>query len=306
MENYLLGGLSSSIATIFTNPLEVIKTRLQLQGELKAKGRHVEPYKNFLQGFIQIAKHESIKALQKGLVPSLYFQFSLNACRLGIYQTACENNLTKNSKGNESIIKAAFFGGVGGTIGQALASPFFMVRNQIQSAAAQEIAVGYQHHHESMSKALRKIYLQHGISGLYRGVLVTIPRGMLGSGTQIAAFGCTKDILNRYSELNPTIISFISSCVAGTLMTIVMHPFDSISTRIYNQKTNVSGQGMYYKGVIDCLMKIIKFEGFRGLYKGFWPHYVRMGTHSVLVLVFFDELKALKSRLQKKITIEND
>lgn len=60
---------------------KVIKTRLQLQGELKAKGHHIEPYKNFLQGLVQIAKHDGISSLQKGLSASLCFQFILNACR---------------------------------------------------------------------------------------------------------------------------------------------------------------------------------------------------------------------------------
>lgn len=100
MDNILLGGLSSSFATVFTNPLEVssefdfkvldenffyffqvIKTRLQLQGELAKKGAAVKPYKNFLQGFVQIAKHDGYLALQRGLSASLCFQFVLNSCR---------------------------------------------------------------------------------------------------------------------------------------------------------------------------------------------------------------------------------
>ncbi|CAG9807560.1 unnamed protein product [Chironomus riparius] len=297
MENILLGGFSSSIATIFTNPLEVIKTRLQLQGELKAKGHHIEPYKNFLQGLTQIAKHDGMSALQKGLSASLCFQFILNACRLGVYTTAYESGWTRSSNGDVSIIKSAFFGGIGGTLGQGIASPFFMIRNQLQSAAVKEIAVGYQHKHQTMSSAFQKIYNAHGISGLYRGVLVVIPRGCLGSGSQIAAFGYSKDVLQRKTNLNPTAISFISSCIAGTVMTIIMHPPDVISTRLYNQGTNSSGQGLNYTGVIDCFIKTVKNEGFKGLYKGFFPHYLRLGTHSVLVLVFFDELKALKSKL---------
>ena len=80
-------------------------------------------------------------------------------------------------------------------------------------------------------------------------------------------------------------------------MTIIMHPPDVISTRLYNQGTNASGQGLIYSGVIDCFIKTVKSEGFKGLYKGFLPHYLRLGTHSVLVLVFFDELKALKLKL---------
>lgn len=70
-----------------------------------------------------------------------------------------------------------------------------------------------------------------------------------------------------------------------------------MSTRLYNQGISKSGQGIYYSGVIDCFIKIVRTEGIRGLYKGFIPHYLRLGPHAMLVLLFFDELKALKMRL---------
>lgn len=223
---------------------------------------------------------------------------SLINSRLGIYTTAYENGWTRDKHGNVSLIKSALFGGVGGTIGQALASPFFMLRNQLQSASVEKIAVGYQHRHESFFEAFAKIYRQHGIAGLYRGVLVTVPRGMMGSGTQIATFGWTKDFLQRkFSDIDQMTISFISGAVAGTAMAIAMNPTDVISTRLYNQGVNASGKGIYYSGVIDCFMKILKTEGLRGFYKGFWPHYIRIGPHSALVLLFFDELKLLKGRI---------
>lgn len=196
-------------------------------------------------------------------------------------------------------MKSALFGGIGGTIGQALASPFFMLRNQLQSASVDKIAVGYQHKHDGFVQAFGKIYKAHGIAGLYRGVLVTVPRGMMGSGTQIATFGWTKDFLQRkFPGSDQTTISFISGACAGTAMAIAMNPTDVISTRLYNQGVSATGKGIYYSGVIDCFVKILKAEGVRGFYKGFWPHYIRIGPHSALVLLFFDELKALKGRLR--------
>lgn len=190
---------------------------------------------------------------------------------LGIYTSAYERGWTKSKDGTVSLLKSAFFGGVGGTIGQALASPFFMLRNQLQSASVEKIAVGYQHKHDGFIQAFLKVYKAHGVTGLYRGVLVTVPRGMMGSGTQIATFGWTKDYLQRkFSHLDPTIISFISGATAGTAMAIAMNPTDVISTRLYNQGVNASGKGIYYSGVIDCFVKILKTEGFRGFYKGFW------------------------------------
>lgn len=217
---------------------------------------------------------------------------------MGIYTTAYESGWTRNKEGHVCIIRSALAGGIGGTIGQALASPFFMLRNQLQSASVDKIAVGYQHKHGGLIQAFGKTYKAHGIAGLYRGVLVTIPRGMMGSGTQIATFGWTKDFLQRkLPNLDQTAVSLISGATAGTAMAVAMNPTDVISTRLYNQGVNASGKGIYYSGVIDCFIKIFKAEGFGGFYKGFWPHYIRIGPHSALVLLFFDELKAFKGNI---------
>lgn len=101
-----------------------------------------------------------------------------------------------------------------------------MLRNHLQSSSVKNIAVGYQHKHESFTQAFLKIYRMYGFTGLYRGVLITVPRGMMGSGSQIASFSYIKDVLQRNfsEELNPTTISLISGCVAGTVMTIFMNP----------------------------------------------------------------------------------
>lgn len=40
------------------------------------------------------------------------------------------------------------------------------------------------------------------------------------------------------------------------------------------------------------MVKIYKSEGFMAFYKGLGPMYLRLGPHSVLCLVFFDQLRA--------------
>lgn len=323
LNDFVLGGVSSSAATIFTNPLEVnisipsqtllclinnrlkitqlhqqttatkhnyanmkhfnvkfrpffqvVKTRIQLQGELGLSNK--KPYTSIPQALVQIAKNDGWSGLQKGLVPSLYFQFLLNSCRLGIYNTAFDMGLTKEPNGRVSIIRSALWGATGGFAGAALANPFFMLKTHLQSAAKQEIAVGHQHRHTGMFSALNDIFRKHGIRGLYRGVSVNLPRALLGSGGQLAAFGYTKDFLERnYSQVMPAAtISIVSGAIAGTVMAITMTPPDVLATRLYNQGVDAGGKGLYYKGVVDCLIKVVKSEGPMALYKGFWPHYV--------------------------------
>ncbi|XP_035911605.1 solute carrier family 25 member 35-like [Anopheles stephensi] len=297
--DFLLGGVGSMAATLITNPLEVVKTRMQLQGELAAKGTYHKPYRSVVDAFITIAKKDGYAALQKGLAPSLCFQFILNSCRLGIYNTANEHGWTKQRNGNQSILKSAFWGATGGFVGSALASPFFMLRTHLQSQAKAEIAVGYQHQHTGMISAMKDIFKKHGIQGLYRGVAVTMPRALLGSGGQLAAFGYTKDFLERrpiVAKQSETFVSTVAGAVGGTVMAVTMTPPDVIATRLYNQGVDAGGRGIYYNGVVDCFIKILKAEGVAGLYKGFWPHYMRIGPHATLVLLFFDELKTMRRK----------
>lgn len=59
----------------------MIKTRLQLQGELTKQGTYIRNYRGTLHGFVQVARHDGMQGLQKGLSAALGFQFVLNAFR---------------------------------------------------------------------------------------------------------------------------------------------------------------------------------------------------------------------------------
>ena len=53
----ILGGVSTSCACFFSNPLEVVKTRMQLQGELQARGSYMVHYRNVFHAFYTIARY---------------------------------------------------------------------------------------------------------------------------------------------------------------------------------------------------------------------------------------------------------
>lgn len=217
--------------------------------------------------------------------------------RLGIYNTALDLKWMHTKNGDISMAKALFWGGSGGVVGAYLSSPFYMVKTQLQSKAAQSIAVGYQHKHNSMTAALKDIYKQNGIRGLWRGADSTIPRAALGSGAQMATFGVTKEFLrSRDLVVNPVANSFAAGAIAGSVMSLAITPPDVITTRMLNQGVDANGKGLLYKSTLDCFLKVVKIEGLFGLYKGFWPNYMRIGPHSTLVLLFFDELLYFRNK----------
>lgn len=83
--DFLMSGVAACGACVFTNPLEVVKTRMQLQGELQAPGTYQRHYRNVFHAFFTIGKVDGLAALQKGLGPALLYQFLMNGIRLGTY-----------------------------------------------------------------------------------------------------------------------------------------------------------------------------------------------------------------------------
>lgn len=51
---------------------------------------------------------------------------------------------------------------------------------------------------------------------------------------------------------------------------------------------------------MDCVTKIYNAEGLSAFYKGIGPMYLRLGPHSVLCLVFWDEFKQLYNNFQQR------
>jgi solute carrier family 25 protein 34/35 len=125
---FVLGGVAAIGAGFFTNPLDVIKTRLQLQGELQARGMYTVHYRGFIHAFYAVAKADGVLALQKGLIPALWYQLCLNGVRLGTYDFAEKRGWTTNTAGKTSTPKCIIVGALAGCAGAFTGSPFYLVR----------------------------------------------------------------------------------------------------------------------------------------------------------------------------------
>lgn len=74
-----------------------------------------------------------------------------------------------------------------------------------------------------------------------------------------------------------------------------MNPFDVISTRLYSQRV-VNGKGELYAGVFDCAKKTYKSEGLRGFYKGWTAQYFRIGPHTIITFLLWENAKAIAAQ----------
>ncbi|KAJ3644136.1 hypothetical protein Zmor_026808 [Zophobas morio] len=299
--DFIIGGLAAMGASVFSNPFDVLKTRMQLQGELKARGHHAIHYKNTFHAAYVVAKNEGIRGLQKGLGTALIMHSVRNSVRLGTYQSLSNHGFICDSEGKTILYKSLLASSFSGAAGAFFGSPFFLIKTQLQSQAAEAIAVGHQHGHSGLTAALRTIYVKHGIKGLWRGANATMLRAVAGSSAQLTSFAKAKDFLREYEVFRHSTVltAFGASIVGGIVQTLCMTPFDLVSTRLYNQGTDIHGNGTLYKGIIDCFIKTYKSEGFVGLYKGVGANYMRLAPHGAFCLVFWDILKDLQNTYLK-------
>ncbi|XP_011300480.1 solute carrier family 25 member 35-like [Fopius arisanus] len=296
---FTIAALAAVGAGFFTNPIDVVKIRLQLQGELEARGTYQKFYKNTFHAGYVISKNEGILALQSGLGSALAFQVVLNGIRLGSYKAARTYGFTLNDKGETDILRTAVLSGLSGCVGAVLGSPFYLVKTRMQAQSAEVIAVGFQHGHTSETAAFRSLWREGGLAGLYQRCFANCPRIFVGSATQLTMFSLITDWLKPFQifDNRPLTLTFCSALLGGSSVALTMQPFDVIATRLYNQGTDSSGKPLLYRGFFDALMKVSKTEGLFGLYKGTFPTWMRIAPHTVLCLCFYEQLEIMYNRL---------
>lgn len=296
---FIAGGLAACGAVTFTNPIELVKTRMQLQGELsKTKGPKI--YKNPIQALLLIYKNEGIKGIQKGLVCAYIYQLGLNGCRLGLYEPA-RNVLNSvvypdsDPRRIQNIPINIVAGAISGIAGAIIGSPMYLIKTRMQSYSS-SIQIGEQTHYTSVWQGLKSIYKIEGIKGLFRGVDAAILRTGAGSAVQLPIYNFVKHEMmkSEYLDHGP-VLHLGASVIAGFGVGIVMNPWDVILTRVYNQKGNL------YSGPVDCFIKTVKSEGVFALYKGFGAQILRIAPHTVLTLMFMEQTMPLVYNIEKSL-----
>jgi len=292
-QGYVVAGVAAIAATTFTNGIEVVKTRLQLQGELKLVQER--PYKGILHCFATIFRQEGIRGFYKGIYPAWLAQAILNGGRLGTYPIA--KTLVGSTKPDASFwfLRNVIAGAISGGLSAAMASPVDLVKVRMQ-AQSPTVYLGHSYNYKNAREAVRQIVEKEGIRGMFRGAWTSAQRTAVGSAVQLSSYDqCKHFILSTGLFKDNVFAHLAASSVAGFLVTTAMNPFDVARTRMYNQKVGSKGEGVYYKSMIDCIIKTVRSEGFFALYKGYGAHYLRLAPHTILVFVFWEQLKKLAS-----------
>ena len=83
---------------------------------------------------------------------------------------------------------------------------------------------------------------------------------------------------------------FILGGIAGAFGAFMVYPIDLVKTRMQNQRSQRVGERMYANS-IDCAKKVVRNEGFRGLYSGVLPQLVGVAPEKAIKLTVNDLIR---------------
>ncbi|ETV89088.1 hypothetical protein, variant 1 [Aphanomyces astaci] len=295
--------------------MEVVKTRMQLQGELAGKNDRLA-YRSFRHALYMIGKTEGIRGLQSGLVAGMAYNVVMNGVRLGGFGKLQQAVGATNPSDPTYFLRNAMAGAMSGSIAAVFGSPFFLVKARLQGQQRNPIVRtplrhNSTHHYSSMMDGFRQIVRTEGPYGLWRGtrsqmarlavrytvytcvIISNMMTYQVGTAAQLSTYTSSKHAVQTWMQLPDGVWAHIgAAAVSGLVVTTCMHPFDVVATRLSNQPV-VAGRGQLYSGVVDCLRKIWATEGLRGLCKGWTAHYFRVGPHTMFTFVLWEQLQRL-------------
>jgi solute carrier family 25 aspartate/glutamate transporter 12/13 len=92
---------------------------------------------------------------------------------------------------------------------------------------------------------------------------------------------------NFFHDVLQGVHHFALGSIAGAFGAFMVYPIDLVKTRMQNQRSGRVGQ-VLYKNSLDCAQKVLKNEGFKGLYSGVLPQMVGVAPEKAIKLTVND------------------
>ncbi|KFM24686.1 Mitochondrial folate transporter/carrier [Auxenochlorella protothecoides] len=154
--------------------------------------------------------------------------------------------------------------------------------------------------------AARSIVRQEGYQALYAGLAPAVLGAGVAWGVYFFTYNRAKERYRAWQGSSgklPAHLHLASAAEAGTLVCFVTNPLWVAKTRLQLQQRQVlaassaataAAAAAPYRGLVDCLVKIGRQEGIRGLYKGLVPS-LFLVSHGAI------QFAVIRSRLQQRV-----
>ncbi|ORZ38008.1 mitochondrial carrier domain-containing protein [Catenaria anguillulae PL171] len=289
----LSGSAGALIALALTYPLDIIKTRMQVQsGALLKKSNRafvededlVPEYTSMWHAFQSILGNEGIEGLYAGLPAGLLGTASSNFAYFFWYQTIREYHARRATGPTSTAVELAL-GALAGALSQLTTIPVSVVITRQQTTPKAR--------RMTFSETWMSIVREEGVTALWKGlkpsmVLVSNPAITFGMFERLKTLVVGKQAGRPLSSGEV----FVIGAMAKTLATVVTYPYIMAKVRLQWKppKEHAHNPELQFKSAMDVLRKVLKAEGLVGWYKGMQPQILKAVLSQALLFVLKDKI----------------
>ncbi|KAI1716070.1 mitochondrial carrier protein [Ditylenchus destructor] len=249
---WYFGGLAGACAAGCTHPLDLLKVHLQTQQTGKL---------GLPQMAVRIWATDGFFGFYNGLSASLMRQLTYSTTRFGVYETAKKQFPIDQQL---PFYQKVFLAGVSGACGGVVGSPADLLNVRMQNDI--KLPPAERRNYKHAIDGLFRICREEGITKLFNGCTMATVRGTLMTIGQLAFYDQIKQTLITMELAQDNIYTHLfSSFLAASGATVLTQPMDVLKTRMMNAKP--------------------------GQFKGFFPAWVRLAPHTILLFVFFEQFR---------------
>jgi len=284
----IAGGIAGTSEILVMYPLDVVKTRAQLNA---APGQSIPIWSTM----VNIVKQDGVRRLYRGIAPPILMEAPKRAVKFAANSTY-SSWLTDPVTGKLTQSNAIACGMGAGVTEAFVVVPFELVKIRLQ--AKDSI-------YKNTMDALTRIVRIEGPLALYKGLESTIWRNAAWNGGYFGLIHwLTAQMPTPKTEKQTLARDFVAGALAGTFGTMLNTPFDTAKTRIQNQGSQqlAPGQVPKYGWTLPALKTIYQEEGAMALYKGFLPKVLRLGPGGGILLVVFKKVSQFLQEMDQKKT----
>lgn len=212
-------------ATVVVQPLDLIKTRLQISGQ----GGTAKEYNGALDAIAKIVKREGFTSLYKGLTAGLLRQATYTTTRLGTYTFLNEKYKKETGKAANLFVSMGL-GVCAGITGSFVGNPAEI--SLIRMTADGRLPLDQRRNYTSVVNALARIVREEGMLTLWRGCIPTMGRAAVVNAAQLSSYSQAKQLLIKSGYFTEGIfMHFTASMISGFVTTVASMPVDIAKTR---------------------------------------------------------------------------
>lgn len=293
------GALAGFISGVMVCPLDVTKTRLQVQGLDRAENPY---YKGIFGTMNTIVKDEGARGLYKGLVPILLGYFPTWTIYFSVYEFS-KDFYPRLFPGSD-FVSHSCSAITAGAVSTTLTNPIWVVKTRLM---LQSNLGPYSTQYTGTINAFRCIWNQEGIRAFYRGLVPSL-LGLFHVAIHFPVYEKLKlkfkcyslkdhnDNNRGHSEIHlPNLIA--ASSVSKMIASGLTYPHEILRTRMQLKPSTNYGRrtGNYAieveKKIIPLIKTTYRNEGIRGFYSGFTANLLRTVPASAITLVSFEYVR---------------